>query len=88
MDEQEAQKGFRMKKGIIGIKELQIEHSYDAATTINMRLVAYPGYDVNHLLKEDWGQLFPGKVVVKCKHCGQHGVVQTPCKHCGAPIDE
>ena len=30
---------------------------------------------------------FPGKVIVKCQHCGQWGARKTECVKCGAPID-
>ena len=31
--------------------------------------------------------LFPGKVVVKCQHCGQWAARKTACVYCGAPVD-
>lgn len=31
--------------------------------------------------------MFPGKVIVKCKHCGQFAARKTACGHCGAPVD-
>jgi hypothetical protein len=31
--------------------------------------------------------LFPGKVIVKCRHCGQWAARKTACGYCGAPVD-
>jgi len=28
----------------------------------------------------------PGKVIVKCQHCGQWAAKKTACKHCGGPV--
>ena len=28
----------------------------------------------------------PGKVIVKCSHCGQWAAKKTACKYCGAPV--
>lgn len=76
-----------MKKGILGITDLQITYGTGDATRISMELIASPGYEASHLLKESWDQMFPGNVIVKCSHCLQWGAVKTVCKHCGTPID-
>jgi hypothetical protein len=57
------------------------------ATVIDLQLVAYPGYDANHLWTENWKDTFPGNVIVKCAYCGQWGARHCACKRCGAAID-
>ena len=39
------------------------------------------------LLDMSWGNMFPGKVVVKCQWCGQWAARKTSCKHCGGAIE-
>ena len=39
------------------------------------------------LIDNKLSDMFPGKVIVKCKHCGQWGARKTECIKCGAPID-
>lgn len=73
--------------GLLGISEMQVNHSVDAVTEIQLRLFAYPGYDPTHLLNEDWSDMFPGDAIVKCRYCGQFGARKTACKSCGASID-
>lgn len=38
-------------------------------------------------LRHSLPDLAPGKVIVKCKHCGQYAARKTACVHCGAPVD-
>lgn len=74
-------------KGIAGVTALRIDHEVGQATRIELALIAEPNYDANHLIYEPWGDLFPGRVIVKCVHCGQWGARKTVCKHCGAPVE-
>ena len=57
------------------------------ATFIRAEFVATPSYNPYHFEKEDWGNLFPGDVIVKCAHCKQWGARKTSCRCCGAAID-
>ncbi len=38
-------------------------------------------------IREALPDFAPGKVIVKCKHCGQFAARKTACVHCGAPVD-
>ena len=76
-----------MKNGIFGIKEMNIHHGTDEAVTIQLELIAHPDYNPHHLLNEEWDNIFPGNVIVKCSHCGQFAARKTACKYCGAPIE-
>ena len=74
--------------GLFGARSMTVEHRIDDATVINLELVAYPGYNANHLYEfKDWNGLFPGDVVVKCSYCGQWGARRCECKYCGQAID-
>ena len=76
-----------MSKGIKGVTGMNVHHGVGEAVRIGLDLIAHPGYDPHHLLSENWDDLFPGKVIVKCSHCGQYCARKTACKHCGAVVD-
>jgi hypothetical protein len=76
-----------MTNGIIGVRNMKVEHKMSEPVTIDLELVAYPGYDATHLINEKWGELFPGNSIIKCRHCGQWGARKCACKYCGAPIE-
>lgn len=83
---QQSERQEMKANGIIGIRNMRVEHAIDAAVKIDLELVAMPGYDPHHLLDENWRDLFPGDAVVKCQSCGQWGARRTVCKHCGDAI--
>ena len=77
-----------MNKNLFGVRSMSIEHSMNEATTINLELIARPGYNAQAIYDErNWDDLFPGSVIVRCIHCGQWAARKTACKYCGAPID-
>jgi len=74
-------------KQLFGIREMSVHHGVDALTTVDLQLMAEPGYDAQHIYEfRDWDDLFPGNVIVQCAHCSQWAARRTACKHCGAPI--
>jgi len=77
-----------MKPKIHGVRDITIHHGVNEATTIDIQLVATPGYNAHHLYEEKgWSDLFPGNVIVKCSHCGQWAASKTACVGCGAPVE-
>ena len=38
-------------------------------------------------IRESLPDLAPGKMIVKCKHCGQFAARKTACGYCGAPVE-
>jgi ribosomal protein L32 len=77
-----------MSGNLIAVRSMDVSLSAREVQTINLELVAYPDYDARELYKADFRAAFPGKVVVKCQHCGQWSAVRTMCKSCGAPVDD
>lgn len=73
--------------GIIGVTNMSVEHRVGEAVNVQIGLVAERGYDLRHLMNEEWGDIFPGNVIVKCEHCRQYAARKTACVHCGAPVD-
>ena len=78
---------MRKNNSILGIREMSIHHGIGEVVTIQLELIASPGYDAHHLLQEKWEDMFPGKVIVRCSHCGQHAARKASCRSCGAPVD-
>lgn len=76
-----------MSKSIFGIRNMTINHGLHEATTIELELVAHPGYNGEEIYTAEWDMMFPGPVIVKCQHCGQWGARKTACRYCGAPVD-
>ena len=75
------------KRGLIGIRHMQIEHGVDTLTTIRVEFVAAKEYDAHHMLSEKWGELFPGNAIVKCQYCGRWAARKTTCTSCGGQVD-
>lgn len=65
---------------------MNARHAVGQPVTIELELVAVPGYDPHHFLDEKWQDMFPGAVIVKCAHCGQWAARKTACGSCGAPV--
>lgn len=42
---------------------------------------------LNSLRVNGFNDIYPGNVIVKCKHCGQWCARKTACVYCGAPVD-
>lgn len=79
-----------MTPQIYGIRNMNVKTSVGEAAIINLELVGHPYMDgdvINQLRGLDWQMVMPGKVIIKCGHCGQFGAIRTACKHCGAPIN-
>ncbi len=73
---------------IFGVRSMEVRMNPDEAMSINLDLVAEPGYDARVLYGYgEWNELFPDKVVVKCQFCGQWGARKTSCRHCGGSIE-
>lgn len=75
------------KRGLIGIRHMQIEHSVDAHTAIRVEFIADREYNAHHMLSEKWDELFPGKAIVKCQYCGRWAARKTTCAGCGGQVD-
>jgi len=76
-----------MKEKLHGIRSMVVEKEAGEATHIKIDFIATPGYNPYHFEKEDWANLFPGNVVVKCAYCGQWAARKTACKSCGAAVE-
>ncbi len=76
-----------MAKRLLGMTEFTVNYE-PGRVRARAEFIARPGFDFHFFTEQKWDELFPGKVILKCKHCGQWGVVKTPCVHCGAPINE
>jgi len=73
---------------ILGVKDMRVEFGHDIVPTIELTLVAEPGYDARILYEtREWDDLFPGNVIVRCQFCSQWGATKTACKHCGGAIE-
>jgi len=77
-----------MKPKVYGVTHASASYEPNYLMRIKLELAADPGFDVMPLLKSsDWGDLFPGNVIVKCQHCGQWAARKADCHKCGAPVD-
>lgn len=76
-----------MKEKLFGIRSMRVEKTIGDATHIDVEFIATPGYNPYHMEHENWTDLFPGNVVVKCAYCGQWAARKTACKSCGAVVD-
>lgn len=67
-------------------------HLRNPVTNIDLSLMmdAEAAYELYNNLQDsryDISDTFPGKVIVKCQHCGQWCARKTACIYCGAPVD-
>jgi hypothetical protein len=69
---------------VYGARKINIAHETNSMTTIDIRLIAAPGYNAHHMMGEKWDEIFPGDVIVKCRHCGRWAARKTACGSCGA----
>lgn len=67
---------------------INVERSNDSNfTKVDIELFTSK-LDPKQLYDAKWEEMFPGKLIVKHKYCGQWAVARTECKHCGAPVDD
>lgn len=71
---------------VIGITKMTVHHTTDDVTRVAMELAVGADYDTRDLIHQNWQDIFPGNVIVKCVHCGQFSARKTECKYCGAPV--
>jgi hypothetical protein len=71
----------------ITMTDLNIDGYNPSLNRIQMTLVASPDFAFRSLMDATWEEIFPGKAIVKCQHCGQWMARKTACRTCGAPVD-
>jgi rRNA maturation endonuclease Nob1 len=73
-----------MKSFVSGV---DVSFPYDGFMKSTVTMEVYGVVNSKELMNLDFDQIIPGKVIVKCVHCGQYAARKTACVHCGAPVD-
>jgi len=68
---------------------INIEQPIDSVieADVHLKLFGDEALHATQLLDINEWSLPAGKVIIKCKSCGQYGAKKCACKHCGAPIE-